>query len=203
MVCTRPDRPAPGTSIPTSNTQDSSSSNKDARKFTVFPGLPIELRLKIWKLALPGRRFIKIEGNTLQPFDEVGYGWPSDNTSLPPIPGHSGIHYQASQDVPPPALLFVNAEARELALESYSPVFTRVGNKIGQHVVVYMDFKIDFLHLDYVHCAWADYMVGIEHDLQKVKNLVIAAKVDPRWLGMRFDLPREKEVDTFFKHFHR
>ncbi|KAG4438728.1 hypothetical protein IFR05_005808 [Cadophora sp. M221] len=144
-------------------------------KFNAFPRLPSELRIKIWKLALPGRRIITIKENGLHPFHEE-----LANPIIPVIPGYSGPRYGASQDAPPPAILFVNAEAREQALKYYSPIFTYV-----QHKTV-------------------NYVCGIQPDLKKVKNLALGPGIQPwfkqlNWYGT---FENERENDTRFKHFH-
>lgn len=64
--------------------------------FTLFHKLPIELRLKIWKFAQPGPR------NVLIVYDSP---------------------YSATSKEPPPALLAVNREARQVALKSYRLLF--------------------------------------------------------------------------------
>ncbi|KAH9221206.1 hypothetical protein DL95DRAFT_403048 [Leptodontidium sp. 2 PMI_412] len=197
-ACTRPDRPVPITAISTFP-QNPINSDESSPKFTVFPRLPSELRIKIWKLALPRRRIITIKGNGLLPFQED----PS-NPTIPLIPGYSGPRYEASQDAPPPAILFVNAEAREQALKLYSPIFTYVQQKTVKHVIVYMNFDLDFLYLDGCHSAWVNYVCGVQPDLKKVKNLALGPGIQPwvkllNWYGTFED---ERENDTRFKHFH-
>ncbi|PVH81110.1 hypothetical protein DL98DRAFT_531568 [Cadophora sp. DSE1049] len=165
-------------------------------KFPMFPKLCTELRLKIWSYALPDRQIITIRGDSLTPFHEDTFV-----LRIPLIPGYSGPRYEVSQEILSPALLFVNAEAREFALKSYVPIFTKVKTKIGKHVAVYMDFDRDILYLDSCHPSWADYLDGIQFDLNRVKNLALGRDIEP-WLKP-FNNKREieRENDTRFKHF--
>lgn len=41
------------------------TTNIENERFEYFPKLPVEIRLNIWKMALPGRRIIKVDSNYL------------------------------------------------------------------------------------------------------------------------------------------
>jgi 2EXR family len=74
-------------------------------RFSSFPMLPAELRLKIWKLALPGPRIV-----------EVCYDGSRDSR-------HEGF---IRINTPPPAILHASWESRKVALEKY---WLRLGNE--------------------------------------------------------------------------
>ncbi len=94
--------------------------------FTVFPELPFELRLKVWKYVAPGPRTVTIsyeshatryKGKNISRFD--GWGTPD----------------------PPPVILHICHESREEALKSYKLAF-------GSHfhaAKIYFDFSKDTL----------------------------------------------------------
>ena len=74
--------------------------------FPLFPTLPIEIRLKIWSIALSHPRMLTIKCNKepYQPFKpRAVVSWTSDS--------------------PPPSLLSVNRETRYEALALYAPYF--------------------------------------------------------------------------------
>jgi len=96
-----------------------------ATSFTLFPKLPPELRLKIWEIALPGSRIVKVEkvltargGQLLQRRNIRGiFGGPnlmrSANCIVKPF-------------CSPITLLSVNQEARAFALGKYQLPFKAV-----------------------------------------------------------------------------
>ena len=69
-------------------------------EFTIFPMLPAELRLKIWKMALPGPRIVEVY------LDRVA------------DPSYGDFRVIRT-NTPPPTLLSVNLESRKVALEKY------------------------------------------------------------------------------------
>jgi hypothetical protein len=90
------------------------------RSFILFPMLPVELRLQIWKLALPGPRIVEVYLDRVVPdLDRSFY--------------HEDI---LRVNTPPPALMHVNRESRSIALEKY---WLRLGNE---------DIKDDFTRID-------------------------------------------------------
>jgi hypothetical protein len=76
-------------------------------RFTLFPQLPIELRLKIWKYALPGPRIITIDLN-----------YCSCNDIRPPEPFDRARYVRCRAECP--AMLHVNSEAEKLHRRSTS-----------------------------------------------------------------------------------
>jgi hypothetical protein len=82
-------------------TQASRSERTAATEFTSFPRLPPELRLKIWKLAIPNQRVVQLQGDGL-----------SDNLPL-------GV-LTLREDVP--AMISVSREARSVALKFYTMI---------------------------------------------------------------------------------
>jgi 2EXR family len=78
-------------------------------QFIFFPKLPMELRLKIWTLALPGPRIIEIYQNF-----NIGIRF--------------GNEIQANN--PPPALFHVNREAREVASKKYMKLYNNIDSQL-------------------------------------------------------------------------
>jgi hypothetical protein len=76
--------------------KDLSESNEP--RFSLFPKLPAELRLKIWKLALPGPRIVEVY------YDRAKHPWDENFIRF---------------NTPPPAALHANWESRRVALEKY------------------------------------------------------------------------------------
>lgn len=110
-----------------------------AATFTVFPKLPTELRLKIWKHALSGRRVVKIaryetEGG-LQVFQMRGM-----NRSGATDPNTLSI---IKAVFPPITLLSVNCEARDVVLSNYETPFKGIPGALPIH----FDFDRDILFI--------------------------------------------------------
>jgi hypothetical protein len=80
-------------------------------EFTVFPNLPLEIRLKIWKIASFEKRQVDVWS-----IAEVDYNPMMDSPSTPST--HFGYHYYSS--TPPPAVLHVNQEARTECIKYYT-----------------------------------------------------------------------------------
>lgn len=95
-------------------------SARQPRSFSLFPMLPVELRLKIWKLALPGPRIVEVYLDRVVPDLDRSYY-------------HEDI---LRVNTPPPALMHVNWESRSIALEKY---WLRLGNA---------EVKDDFTRID-------------------------------------------------------
>ncbi|TAQ88116.1 hypothetical protein B7494_g3580 [Chlorociboria aeruginascens] len=98
-------------------------------RFTLFPDLPCELRIKIWKLAEPGPRTVRIQYNMNYKswngkFIADFKGWTSPD--------------------PAPTILHVCQESRAEALRTYSPAF----GSYFHAPKVYINFSIDTLKFD-------------------------------------------------------
>jgi hypothetical protein len=127
----------------------SSTSSKDQRpsaqvtnfQFTLFPKLPAEIRLMIWKLALPGPRVVSVTQtkrvtqtkkakSMIQSLDKRGfrltYGYGRDCGHIPTI------------------LLHICQESRSLALRRFKPFLGSPWDDIPIH----FDFKADTLIID-------------------------------------------------------
>lgn len=83
------------------------------RTFTLFPKLPIELRLIVWEMALPGPRILKSSLTRTTSGDTCWDLRPSEKS---------------------PALLFTCQESRAVAEKSYKPVSLRWPKITVQHV---------------------------------------------------------------------
>jgi 2EXR family len=83
------------------------TSSCQLQEFRHFPNLTLEIRMKIWRLALPGPRLVEL---TL--LDNEHLDWRSD-------PNKDGQWFWTTT-VPPPNLLHVSHEAREAILSHTS-----------------------------------------------------------------------------------
>ncbi|KAE9369243.1 hypothetical protein N431DRAFT_493090 [Stipitochalara longipes BDJ] len=77
-------------------------------QFSLFSMLPVELRLKIWNMALPGQRIVEVY---LDYVTDLGTGCSTNALKV---------------NTPPPSLMHVNFESRTVALEKY---WLRLGNE--------------------------------------------------------------------------
>jgi hypothetical protein len=104
--------------------------------FTLFPDLPFELRLKIWRLIAPGPRTVSVQ-----------YLMKYDNFNGKRISKFSGW---GSPD-PVPIILHICREARVEALKTYQPAF----RSYFHEAKTYIDFEVDTIlfgaHLDAFH----------------------------------------------------
>ncbi|KAH6724299.1 hypothetical protein BKA61DRAFT_588202 [Leptodontidium sp. MPI-SDFR-AT-0119] len=86
--------------------------------FTLFPKLPSELRLEVWKFALPGSRVVEVLYNA------------SNGRSC-------------YSSCPPPIHLSVSYEARQVALERYKLSFATLMSP----PIIYFDMEIDQIYI--------------------------------------------------------
>ncbi|RDL40966.1 uncharacterized protein BP5553_00945 [Venustampulla echinocandica] len=107
------------------------SAHAIGQQFTLFPKLSVELRCIIWKLALPGTRFVTIRktkclGDGVEPYWE-------------PVCAEKA-----------PSLLFVCREARAEALKTYVPI----KGTVPESSAIYCDFNRDYVCFDnYILCG--------------------------------------------------
>lgn len=99
-------------------------------KFTLFPKLPAEIRLMIWKAALPGPRLVDVNFQ----FEDSEFAFGSNLASC-------------ASPTPPPTLLSVCHESRTEALKHYSLCFAVGSEEVG----VFCDLKIDTL---FISCCY-------------------------------------------------
>lgn len=100
---------------------ENNSSEKSSPAFTLFPKLPTELRLQIWKYALPGPRVIRVKKN-----------WKMF------LPGR--IRAAAK----PPAILQTNSESRQLAMRFYELSF----NSAIKGRPIDINYRVDALYME-------------------------------------------------------
>jgi hypothetical protein len=140
-------------------------------EFMLFPRLPIELRLKIWKYALPGPRVVEIEWNpkTRQwfcPFESQ-----SESSSL-------SRTYRESREVYHKTYLRL-AKVSRVHTQSIVSDATDPFHESSQHITSYFDSTIDILYIG--TCSSEDLCVTFESFqvlaaspwVQKVRLLVI------------------------------
>jgi hypothetical protein len=99
---------------------ESNSPENSSPTFTLFPKLPTELRLKIWKYALPGPRAIKVQR-----------GWPTFSHRIRAV-------------AKPPAVLQTNSESRQLAMRFYELSF----NNAIKGRPISIDYQVDALYME-------------------------------------------------------
>jgi hypothetical protein len=99
----------------TKKTEDRDTEDGE-RQFTVFPKLPIELRLKIWKHALPEPRLVTLSHYSVRDYDDEP---DSDEFNL--ISLKTGMRITCENVSI--AMWQINSEARAVVLNNYSPQF--------------------------------------------------------------------------------
>jgi hypothetical protein len=116
--------------------EPSDQGDKPAGCFMYFPKLPAELRLKIWKLALPGTRIITLKEYQVEiPHIEL-YGY-TDGATIYQL----RVRAIASM----PVLLYTSRESRGLALEFYTLSLESVLH--GRPV--YINYQRDALYVEH------------------------------------------------------
>lgn len=108
---------------------DSTRANKiamiaaDESQFSLFPNLPSELRIKIWRVAFPGPRCVAVRYNKQ--------------------------HAQYTSDGPPPTLLQTCAESRNIFLSTYEKLMFSPKHESS----VYVDFSRDTIYFNSLACS--------------------------------------------------
>jgi len=111
-----------------------------ATAFTIFPKLPVELRLKIWKFALPGRRIVDIR---------------CDKQSV--------LFEKYRSSTPIPSILHVCSESRTLASKVYELAFRTTPSSRS----IYFNFSADLLVFN---CKHFDLFCRVKWFMQDAKN---------------------------------
>lgn len=104
--------------------------SNDAASFELFPKLPTEIRLKIWKLALPGPRIVKVRPCSVKFMEELAAGDMTKHTFVSPTKA--------------PSILFVCGESRKEAMKTYQLSFGSEHHNIPS--TVYFNFDLDMLY---------------------------------------------------------
>ena len=155
------------------NSTTTAATNAASSYFSKFESLPKELRLQIWEDAVdsiePG--FVVIRA--------YPKGQPFVDESSPDVQFTTEITYVISASAPVPALLQVNAEARQVALKKYRPMFADF-NSTG--LPLYFNPDKDRLHLidigpsnNYPDTHWTNKLASspaLQQDLALVKHLL-------------------------------
>jgi hypothetical protein len=183
---------------------EASSSELDSdfgASFPQFSDLPIEVRLMIWKEALPGPRIVYLEPQTkpnytyypvrsdvaTDDYDEEGYSrffdpeWEIDIETARQLRNEGDIvnnfsnYYRAFKTrAPPPVLLYVCRESFRVTCKYYERVF---GTK-SAFPDVWFNFEIDTLFLDWGWTLWPPELHYYEEwfvkaELERVKYLAL------------------------------
>jgi hypothetical protein len=105
-------------------------------QFTLFPKLPPELRMKIWKEACSEPRIVEIDIFT----------YPVEIRTT----GTTAIDYDYRTRTPAPAVLHVYSEARQMGLKHYNRTFRRASffeAKDVEEQIIYVNFEEDTVYL--------------------------------------------------------
>lgn len=150
------------------STRDSTSENRETR--TSLFRLPIEIRLMIWKLCLPGQRVFRAT---------VRYGFPLDETNKAPAirsssdPGRWFFRVRAIQGSPNLKILQICSESRDVALQHGKFAF---GNDSYEETGMWWNSELDILFFDH------DWSLGRDtwglrdlSGLKYVKNVAVDA----------------------------
>jgi hypothetical protein len=161
---------------------NNNTSDQPSPTFTLFPKLPTELRLKIWKHARQPRI--------------IRFKYKSNNSSW--------SHLRAIAK--PPVLFQVNREAREAALKIYELTFKSILNKQP----IYIDYKVDALYMENwnifesfyerAHFGSSDYEQEIRDLESKLRCLVLGDinchdELDPEMMLAN------RNIENFILHF--
>jgi hypothetical protein len=131
---------------------------EELRTFTLFPKLPAEIRLVVWKYALAVQRISVIKPNRHWIF----------GTAIKP--------FIITHPSPAPALLHVNYESRCLAEKAYQqPAFNRLTNAPR-----FFNFEVDALHIRIFSGSsfWCTLIPKVVGDSTKVQHLAIYRRHD-------------------------
>lgn len=127
--------PEPTSTAPTAQLHDANSEEHSPSTFVLFPKLPPELRIKIWRLTIPTDRVVKIlaGGYALDPPDS--YVDKEGNTD-----GRHCFKTRSTETIP--ILLHINRESRAEGLRIYELC-------LGTRFLypVYFNFVNDAIHL--------------------------------------------------------
>lgn len=141
---------------------ESGDADEEEISFKLFPKLPPELRLKIWKAALPGPRVVRL--SRFQRIGNLGGGMEvieTDHDSLNPL-------YYACKD------------SHDTLIASYTPYF---GDNAGQRI--WFNNDIDTLYLSpraIVNKAYGKFKRGPDPsllvDLSKIKSVAVVGPAE-------------------------
>jgi hypothetical protein len=128
-------------------------------RFYRFNDLPLELRRKIWKLSFPGPKRIELRLilSTTHPCDQH-LDWPIDLRRRFPRDSleHPYVEWTHRDLAPTPSHIRINHEARDIFLETYTPVRIHADTlqQYGSNTaIIYFNYATDFFiirinHLD-------------------------------------------------------
>jgi hypothetical protein len=143
-------------------------SNSQATSFTLFPRLPLELRLKIWQTMLPGPRTVNIQYK--MKYDEF------DGKKVSSFTGWTSFD-------PVPVALHVCQESREESLKRYQTSF----GSYFHASKIYFDFSKDILRFGADDGSSKNiYLLDIflgggyhgANDVEKVRSMIVSINDD-------------------------
>ncbi|TGO52665.1 hypothetical protein BCON_0137g00280 [Botryotinia convoluta] len=119
-------------------------------KFRRFPELPAELRLRIWKFALPDSRIVLLQAD--HRFIEFREPKPKEKHLLPFYNKNSRLSYRHVSTLKSghrvPAMLSTCIESRRLALKNYKIMFSILDDGYSGFARTYFDCSVDILYLN-------------------------------------------------------
>ncbi len=148
------------------------------KAFDLFPKLPIELRTMIWRHALPGPRLVRVM------VDEAAPHFGSLEIDRHNGSGrkytHSFNKLREQPARPPPQLLHVCRESRQIALETYDFCFsTQVSSTCALT-------KSTYIRRD----DWCD-ETGVEEQSYRPMSVRSVPHTEVTWAGVRFQPTRD------------
>ncbi|KAF8860474.1 hypothetical protein BDZ45DRAFT_724596 [Acephala macrosclerotiorum] len=114
------------------SSDDNNAGDFTEKEFTLFPKLPIELRLKVWEDAASKGQLIHIKAKGLTRGQR-----PSTVAGIRVLPGLSGLFSVKSIGYRVPAVLQANHESRTVAKKKYKVVWAH--RRKGQRILVNFD----------------------------------------------------------------
>ncbi|CZR61283.1 uncharacterized protein PAC_11179 [Phialocephala subalpina] len=111
---------------------DNAAAGSAEKEFTLFPKLPIELRLKIWDHAASEGQVIHIKGKGITRGQQ-----PSTVAGKRVLPGFSGTYTVKSISYQVPTVFQINHESRIVAKKKYKVVWAH--RRKGQRILVNFD----------------------------------------------------------------
>ncbi|TGO16261.1 hypothetical protein BTUL_0030g00480 [Botrytis tulipae] len=188
--------------------------------FQRFPKLPAELRLRIWKFALPDSRIVLLQADNR--FIEFREPKPKEKHLLPFYNKNSRPSYRHVSTLKSghrvPAMLWTCIESRRVALKYYKIMFSILDDGYSGFARTYFDCSVDILYLNAKTFETpledpVDYQTQFENGLKsmdraqlaRVQNLCITSEgLNRRGLlaSILSHFPRLVNLHIVVNHYH-
>jgi hypothetical protein len=142
------------TAIASNSDVDSAQSGQDLLEFTLFPNLPIEIRLKIWRTTFPRDKMVHLGDECI--LRSMGCGRLTIGTSQqPPTPFYP---LRVEIETPLPVTLRIDSESRHETLRHYIIVH-RTGLGLPPSAPARMRKARPFCYNPKLDTAWITYVL--------------------------------------------